>query len=136
MKKYKLLFLIYLIPLVNFSITYNDIYNYAAKIGIEQPEYCAAHAIKECGWALESNGAKMRNNYFGFSDGHNYLTFETMEECVQYYASWKKKYQKGRNYHDFLRCIYRGKNGCKPYCPDIEGYIKDLEIILWRFWSC
>jgi len=69
--------------------------------GILYPDWVLKQALIESGH-FTSNVFKKTNNCFGFHNGKSYLEFNSIESCVEYYASWQKKYYKSGDYLVFL----------------------------------
>lgn len=114
---------------VSDSLTPENVYDYCVKQDIKHPEIVTAQAIWETGWFKCKDCSLDNNNLFGFTTGGPYLEFKSWKDCIEYYKRWQDKfYDETRNYYDFLKCIYKTKNGnCIKYCEDPVTYNECLK---------
>ncbi len=70
-------------------------------LGIKYPEVVYNQSVIESGH-FKSNVFKRTKNCFGFHNGKNYLEFNSIKECCQFYKSWQDKYYKSGDYLVFL----------------------------------
>ena len=84
----------------------NEVYCYIKSIGIKNPEIVLKQAIYESGH-FNSNVCRKKNNLFGFRTIVIYKSFQTWQECVDYYKKWQDKHYKddSEDYYHFLQRI-------------------------------
>ncbi len=88
----------------------NEVYCYIKKAGIKNPEIVLKQAIYESGHFKSANCVK-KNNLFGFRSRIIYKSFETWQDCVDYYKRWQDKHytnDKEDYYHFLQRINYSG----------------------------
>jgi len=109
--------------------TPQELLKYADSIGIKNPEIVTRQAILETGGFECRNCSLDRNNIFGFRYEGKYLRFPSWRESVDYYLRWQRKYYDGRDYYDFLECIWKHRDGrCARYASDPD-YVDKLKRI-------
>jgi len=102
------------------DLTPKNVYLECVQQGIKYPEIVTAQSIQETGWYKCDNCSLKYNNIFGFWSDGTYIKFNRWEESVEYYRDWQVKYYtSGRDYYNFLMCLYTTKEGrCVRYAAD------------------
>lgn len=126
MKKISILLLI--LPLMSFSR--KECYDLIVKKDIKHPTIVLAQAILETNVGTTGVG-KTHYNIFGFKTSKGYIRFNSYEESIEYYKKWQDKYYKGQeDYFEFLKCIYKRRDGsCVSYNVHEEYYNKLRKIV-------
>jgi hypothetical protein len=91
----------------------NEVYCYIKSIGIKNPEIVLKQAIYETGHFKSAN-CKKKKNLFGFRSTLIYKSFDTWQQCVDYYKKWQDRHYKddSEDYYHFLQRInYSGHKG-------------------------
>lgn len=98
-------------------IAADDLFYY----NIKHPDIVLKQAIWETGW-FKSKACTQKNNIFGFThDGKNYLTFDSIQDCIIYYKNWQDRNYKGGDYYNFLEKIgYSGDSLYKSHLESIK----------------
>ena len=96
------------------------VHAYICNAGIREPKIVMAQAILETGW-FRSSSLMSRNNLFGFRHVR-YLTFDRVEESIDYYKTWQDTYlsSSDTNYFNFLERIRYGAPGYSRHVRKIE----------------
>ena len=112
--------------------TPDSVLAYVKAAGIHSPEIVTKQSILETG-NYGCKGCSMdNNNIFGFRYKGKYLKFNHWTESVDYYKKWQAKhFEPGRDYYDFLNCLWKHSNGdCARYAtePEYTNRLKNIEL--------
>lgn len=98
------------------------------KTDIKHKEIVLAQAILETGW-LKSSAYRNKNNAFGYWR-KGLMSFDSIDDCIDYYRRWQLRHYKGGDYYAFLECLWKRRDGtCVRYAQDPQ-YINKLKSIV------
>lgn len=125
MKKIGIIILI--LPLLSF--TRKECYKEIIEQDIKHPTIVLAQAILETNVGTTGVG-KTHYNLFGFKTKNGYIRFNSYKESITYYKKWQDKYYKGGDYIEFLKCLYKRRDGsCVAYNVHETYYSKLRRVI-------
>ena len=107
-----IIILSFLIPILSFSQSHREVYNYIREVGIEHPSIVYAQSIAETGH-YNSVICRENHNIFGMKKptqrrtlatgvNRGHATYDTWKQSIFDYWLWQKYYYKGGNYYEFL----------------------------------
>jgi hypothetical protein len=91
------------------SLTPVNVYKKIIEYKIEYPKIVFSQVMVETG-QLKSQGARIKNNLFGFNNKTGHMEFDTWEQSIAYYKEWQDKKYFGGNYHNFLKKVGYAKD--------------------------
>jgi hypothetical protein len=93
----------------NIKLTPVNVYKKIIEYKIEHPKIVFSQVMVETG-QLKSQGARIKNNLFGFNNKSGHMEFDSWEESIVYYKEWQDKKYIGGNYHNFLKKVGYAKD--------------------------
>jgi flagellum-specific peptidoglycan hydrolase FlgJ len=117
---------IILLSMFLFSLTANsqskcEVDSVIKSYNIKYADIVLKQSILETGW-YKSYSCRKRHNLFGFRYKGEYLSFDTWEESVAYYARWQARHFDDEccdDYYDFL--VRRGYAEDKEYINKLKS---------------
>ena len=96
------------------------VYGLICQASIREPKIVMSQAILETGW-FRSRGLMGRNNLFGFRHV-NYLSFDRLEDSIEYYKTWQDTYMSSSesDYFGFLERIKYAAPGYSRHVRKID----------------
>lgn len=86
------------------KLTPVNVYQKIIEYKIEHPKIVFSQIMVETGH-LNSDGAKIKNNLFGFINKKGHMSFGSWEESIEYYKEWQERKYISGNYYKFLKKV-------------------------------